>query len=284
MRLPVVGRSIHANSSRRERSPYDVRSTRILRSPCGMKMPRYDAPGRARSRGRPRSRRCSTRPPAGEGRVACDRGPGRDRQDAAAGRGAPRAAERRRRGARRPRGRARARVPVRRRAPAVRGAAGRPERREPRCRAGAARGVFAAAAVSDGGGRRRRVVRRAARPVLADAQPRRRAAAAARGRRPALVRPRRRCASSPTWRGGSRACRCSSPPRVRTGEPGDRRRAARPRSPTTRRPSRVRPGPLSADAVARARRATGSAPSPTRRSAPPATRRPAATRCSCASC
>ena len=188
-------------------------------------------------------------------------GPPGHRQVAPAGRVPPPRGRRRRARAQRARGRARARVPVRRRPPAVRGRRRRPATRSPAPRR-AARVVFASPDErhADGGDAS---LRRAARPLLARAQPRRRAPAAARGRRPALVRPPVAAlprlpgapARGPARAGHAPAC-----------APATRRPTPRcwPRSPTIPATAHVRPGPLSRGGGRRARRARGSAPSPTR--------------------
>ena len=214
--------------------------------------PRDGTPDRrARQRGDRCSGRCSATPRAGEGRRRADRGPGRDRQDAACW---PRLRARRRptavRGAVGARQRARARVPVRRRAPAVRGRCwatpARRERRSParprrraRCSSAGARGATAG---DDARFAALHGLFWLALNLAADG------AAAARGRRPALGRPAvaalPRLPAAPARGAADRWSprRCAPASR-------HRRRAARRDRPGPGDRSRVRPGPLSAAAV-----------------------------------
>ena len=149
--------------------------------------------------------------------------------------------------------------------------------------AGAAGAVGAARRRCRPGGRRAgrgHRVRGAPRPLLADREPGRRRPAGARRRRRPLGRPLIHAVPRLPGAPASRACRCCcSPRRV------PRTRTAR----SSGASSRAIPPPRScARARSPSRRwhsccAAGSAPRSTGRSAPPATRPPAATRCSCVS-
>ena len=132
-----------------------------------------------------------------------------------------------------------------------------------------------------GGRRGRRELRGAARPLLGRRQSRRAPARPALRRRPAVERPRRRCASSPTWRTGSRACPCcwraacaaASGPTIRRCWPSSS--DSRPSPSCSRRRSARPPWPRCCAGVSGSSRARGSRL--------PCTAAPGATRCCSAS-
>ena len=214
----------------------------------------------------------------GRGPGGADRGPAGHRQVAPDGRVPPPRDRAGRPGAQRARGRARTRVPVRRRPPALRGRRLGPGHAGRRRRARA---------------RRVRLARQRHATAATPPSPRCTASTGWRSTSPRSARccsrstictgaTARRCAFSPTSSAASRASPCWSPRRcARATHPPTPR--CWPRSPTTR------PRRTSARARCRCRRSAssspgGSAPSPTRPSARPATAPPAATRCSSASC
>ena len=172
-------------------------------------------------------------------------------------------------------GRARARVRLRRRAPALRARGGGRGRPRGRGRAGR-RGVR-----QPRRRRRGRVVRGAPRALLAHAQPRRGRPAAARGRRPALGRPR--VGALPRLpREAARGDAGAGRRHAALGRARHRPAAARRDRAATRRRSCCTPA-RSAPPPSRGSSASGSARTPTPRSAPPRTPPRAATRCCCAS-
>ena len=224
---------------------------------------RAGRPGRPRpraARAPPRARRPRRRRAAG---CVLVRGPGRHRQEPAAGRGAP------------ARGRARGCRVLTARGSQLEKEFGfgavrqlfEPLLADPqrRARAAAAARRPSARGVFDLGRRRprRRLVRRAARPLLADGQPRAAAARWCSSSTTCSGATAGRCATSPTWCAGSRGCRCWSSARVRTGERTTTRRCS-PSSRATRRRSSLRPGAADArTATAELVRRAARRPTPT---------------------
>ena len=266
---------------RRPRPGRDARPPRRLApAPSRRRRPTWSTATRELGAIRHGGRRPRRRRP----RAAAHRGPARHRQDPAARRGPPAG----RRAAALPvlgaRGSQLERdVRLRRRAAAVRARARRPRPARARCspaRPRARAAVFDVARTSAGGDGSFAVLHGL---YWLTVEPRRRAAAGARGRRPAVVRHAPRCASSPTSSAGSRGCRVLVVATLRTGERHERRDAARRARRSTRATVAVRPG--AADAARAARAGPRAARRARRRcSSPPATARPRATRCCCASC
>ena len=220
----------------------------------------------------------------GQGRLRADPRPGRHRQEPAAAGGTAARRGRGRPGADRPGQPAGARLRVRRGPPAVRG---HPQRPDAAHRAAARVGLLGRLGVRRDPRRRpsragRRVVRGAARPVLADRQPGRAAAGGAGRRRRAVVRHRlaARAGLPAAPAGGTAGAHRRDPAHRRDA----RRRAAARRAGRGPRDGAGAPGAAGAGG----HRGAGARPPRRRRAGPvrraPATARPAATRCCCASC